>query len=70
MRRQTFEKAPHAPEAGTSSVAASKKKLQAGLLSQDDNIALHVMHVSPKYSLLIPAHTQELLESREASFSS
>ena len=44
---QTFEKAPRAPVAGTSTVAVSNEKLQVELLFLDDIAALHVVASSP-----------------------
>ena len=53
-----FEKAPHVPEAGTSTVAMFNEKLQVELLFFDDVMALHVMDVYSKSSLLIPVRTR------------
>ena len=50
---QAFEKAPHAPVAGATTVAVFNEKLQAGLPSLDDILALRVMDVFSKNSLLI-----------------
>ena len=49
---QAFEKAPHAPVAGTSTAAMSNEKLQV------DVIALRIMDVYSEYSLPIPVRTK------------
>ena len=51
---QAFEKGPHFPAAGTSTVAVFNEKLQVGRLLFDDIIALHLTVVFSKYSQLTP----------------
>ena len=63
---QAVDKAPHAPAAGTSTAATFDEKLEADLLFPDDIIALHGTDVIPKYSLSIPARTQNPQEVRGA----
>ena len=47
---QAFEKAPDAPVARTSTVAASNANLRVGILVSGDIITLHVLGVLPKNS--------------------
>ena len=55
---QAFEKAPHAPAGGTSTVAMFNERLQVGLLVLGDIIALRVMYVYSKYSLRVPVRAR------------
>ena len=64
---QAFGKAPHAPVAGIPTVNVFNEKLQADLLFLVDIIALRIMNVFSKYSLLIPVRTKSPQEVREAS---
>ena len=45
--RRVVDKAPHAPVAGTSTMAMFNEKLRVDLSSLDDIIAVHVMSVFP-----------------------
>ena len=63
---RAFEEAPHAPVAGTSTVAKFNEKSQVGRLFLDDIVALRVMDVSPKYSLLTPVRAKNPQEVRGA----
>ena len=56
--RRAFDKAPHAPIAGTPTASVSNEKLQADLLFPGDLIALRAMDVFSKYSLLIPVRSE------------
>ena len=67
---QAFEKAPHYPAAGTSTVATFNEKLQVFLPLLDDITALHVTDVFSTYSLLISARTKNPWEVWGASRSS
>ena len=49
---RAFDKAPHLPIAGTSSVSCFNERVQVDLLFLDDIIAAHAMDVFSKYSLL------------------
>ena len=53
---RAFDKAPHIPIAGTTTVSAFNEKVQVDLLFLGDLIVAHAMDVFPKYSLLHPAH--------------
>ena len=57
--RQASDKAPHVPEAGTSTVAMFNGKLQADLLFLDDVIALRFIDVLSKYFLLVPVRAKD-----------
>ena len=61
-----FEKAPHAPIAGTSTVPMLSEQLQAGRLSSDDPIAFHAMDVYSKDPLLIPVRSKNPQGVRDA----
>ena len=50
-----FDKAPHVPFAGASTVSMFDGKLRVDLPFFDDTIALHATDFSSKYPLLIPA---------------
>ena len=50
--RRAFDKAPHLPVAGTSSVSCFNERVQVDLLFLDDIIAVHAMDAFPKFSLL------------------
>ena len=63
---QAFGKAPHAPAAGASTVAAYSEKLQVALLFVGDIIALRIMDVFSKYSFLIPVRTKNPKEVWDA----
>ena len=63
---QAFEKAPRAPLAGTSAVAAFNEKLQVDLLLLVDIVALHVLYVFSKLSPLIPVRTKNAQDVRAA----
>ena len=52
------DKAPHVPIAATRAVSLFSGKLQVGLFSLDDLIALRAMDVFSKYFHLIPARSQ------------
>ena len=67
---QAFEKAPHAPAAGISTVAAFNEKLQIDLLLLGDIVALRVMGASPENSHVIPVRAETPQEVRDASRSS
>ena len=56
--RCAVSKAPHVPEAGGSNVSMFDEKLQVDLSLLGDTIALRVMDVCSKNSLLIPARTK------------
>ena len=56
--RRAFDRAPHSPIAGTSTVAMFNEKLRVDLLSLHDILAFHVMGVFSEYSLLIPVRTK------------
>ena len=49
---RAFDKAPHLPIAGTSSVSCFNERVQVDLLFLDDIIAAHAMGAFSKYSLL------------------
>ena len=49
---KAFEKAPHIPFAGTSSVSMFNERLRMDLLFLDDITALRIMDVFPKYSII------------------
>ena len=49
---KAFEKAPHIPIAGTSTVSMFNERLQMDLLFLDAIIALRIMDVFSKYSIL------------------
>ena len=49
---RAFDKAPHLPIAGTSSVSCFNERVQVDLLFLDDIIAAHAMDAFSKYSLL------------------
>ena len=63
---KAFDKAPHTPIAGTSAVAMFNEKLQVDLLFLDDLIALHIMAVFPKYSILTLVRSKNPLEVWDA----
>ena len=67
---QGFEKAPHAPAAGTSSVAMFNEKLQADLLFLDGIISVAAMDVVSKFPLLIPGRTKGPKDAWDALCSS
>ena len=52
--RRAFDAAPAIPVAGTSKVSSFNEKVQVDLLFLGDLIALHVLDVFPRYSLLVP----------------
>ena len=63
---QAFAEAPHLPIAGTSQVAMFNERLQMDLLFFDDIIALHIMDVFSKYSILTrvrPKNPQEVWDA-------
>ena len=51
---RAFDKAPHLPVAGTSSVSCFNERIQVDLLFSGDIIAVHAMDAFSKYSLLHP----------------
>ena len=55
---KAFDSAPAIPVAGTSSVSAFNEKLQVDLLFLDDLIVLHVLDLFSRYSLLVPARSE------------
>ena len=59
---QAFDKAPHAPVAGTSTVALFNEELQVDLLFLDDITALHILEVHFRYSFLLPVRANNLPE--------
>ena len=59
---RAFDKAPHAPIGGTSTVAMFNGKLQADLLFLGVLIALRAIDLSSKHFLLIPARSKNLQE--------
>ena len=64
---QAFDKVPRDPAAGTSTVAMFNEKSQVDLLFLDDIIALRILDVFSKYSLLIPVRTKNPQEVWDAS---
>ena len=64
--RKAFDKAPHTPIAGTSTVAMFNKKLQVDLLFLGDLIVLRSMGVFSKYSILAPVRSKNPLEVWDA----
>ena len=66
--RRSFDAAPRAPVRGTSTVSMFDEKLQADLLCLGDLIALRVMGVFSKYSLLIPARSKGPQEVRDSFY--
>ena len=56
---RAFDKAPHIPIAGTTTVSAFNEKVQVDLLFLDDLIVVRAMDVFSKYSLLRPAHSKK-----------
>ena len=68
---KAFEKAPHIPISGTSTVSMFNERLQMDLLFLDDIIALHIMDVFSKYSILTrvrPKNPQEVWDAFLASW--
>ena len=65
-----FEKAPHVPISGTSSVSMFNERLQMDLLFLDDIIALRIMDVFSKYSILTRARPENPQEVWDAFLSS
>ena len=63
---RAFDKAPRIPIAGTSTASAFNEKLQIDLLFLGDIIALRIMDMFSKYSLLIPARSKNPQEVRDA----
>ena len=63
---KAFDKAPHTPIAGTSTVAMFNEKLQVDLLFLDDLIVLHIMAVFTKNSILTPVRSRNPLEVWDA----
>ena len=57
---RAFNKAPHIPIAGASTVSAFKEKFQADLLPLDDAGALRAMEVCSKFSFSISARPETL----------
>ena len=56
--RRACGKAPHAPIAGTSTVATFYEKLQVELLFLNDITAMRAMGVFSTYFFLIPTHSK------------
>ena len=56
--RRAFDKAPHAPIAGASTVAMYNEKLHVVLRFLSDGIALHVMDVFPELCRVIRVRTE------------
>ena len=56
--RMAFEKAPHAPIAGTSAVSTFNEKAHVDLLFLGDPIVAHARDVFPKYPLLLPVQAE------------
>ena len=55
---RAFDKAPHIPIDGTTTVSAFNEKVQVGLLFLGALIVAHAMDVFPKYSALQPAQSK------------
>ena len=55
---RAFDKAPHLPVAGASSVSCFNERAQVDLLFLDDIIAVHAMDVFSKYPLLRPVKSK------------
>ena len=55
---KAFEKAPHAPIAGTLRVSMFNEKVQVDLPFLGDLIALHAMDTFSRYSLLLPVQSK------------
>ena len=60
---RAFDKAPHLPIAGTSSVSCFNERVQVDLLFLDDILAAHAMDVFSKYSILRRRHPAFLGDS-------
>ena len=65
-----FEKAPHIPIAGTSTVSMFNERLQMDLLFLDGIIASHIMDAFSKYSILTRARSKNPQEVWDAFISS
>ena len=59
---RAFDKAPHVPVAGTSTVSMSNGNLQVDLVFPANLIALRAMQISPQYSLIAPARPKNAQE--------
>ena len=64
--RQVIDSVPLAPIAGTATVHMFNEKMQVGLLFLGDIVALRVIDVFSKYSLLIPVISNSPKEVRGA----
>ena len=60
---RAFDKAPHVPIAGTTTVSSFNKKVQVDLLLLDDPIVVYAMDVFSKYSLLRLAQSENPQEA-------
>ena len=67
---KAFDKAPHIPISGTSTVSMFKERLQMDLLFLDGIIALHIMGVFSKYSILTRVRSKNPQEVWDAFISS
>ena len=56
---RAFDVAPAIPVAGTLSASSFNEKVQAGLLFPDDLIALNVLDLFSRYSLLVPVRSKD-----------
>ena len=68
---EAFDKAPHIPISGTSTVSMFNERLQMDLLFLDDIVALHIKDVFPKYSILTrvrPKNPQEVWDAFVSSW--
>ena len=66
---RAFEKAPHIPISGTSTAPMFNERLQIDLLFLGDIIALHIMDVFSKYSILTRVRPKNPQEVWDASLS-
>ena len=64
--RRAFDKAPHVPIAGASTVSTFIEKVQVDLLFLGDLLVVHAMDVFSKYSLLHPVQSENPPEVRGA----
>ena len=67
---RAFAKAPRIPISGTLSVSMPNGRLQMDLIFSDDIIALHIMDVFSKYSILARARSEYPQEAWDASLPS
>ena len=63
---KAFDKAPHIPIAGTTTISAFDEKVQVDLLVLDNLVTLHAMDFFLRYSMLLPASSEKSLEAWDA----